>query len=178
MQLKLIFSLAAWLTNTSRLVFTAWPNSKQTQSTFIHLTDVLTSSLVGRSPCCSKLFRLWAATTLTLSISWFWILGCNTGSWTVRSSFVEWQQQKTVVILQTSQWRGCRCWKIENITGTKNKKHLIMVLGDLHLLLPVFKLPTQRFRAAFHPPSMAATLGIFWHAPALFDILSIRELPE
>lgn len=41
------------------------------QCTFMHLSDVLACCLAGKSPCCSKLFKLWAATTPTLSISWF-----------------------------------------------------------------------------------------------------------
>jgi len=70
-------------------------------------TEVDWLSLLGQSPWCSKLFRLWAAGALTLSVSWFASLGYSTGWQTERS-----KHQRTVVILWTSQWRGCRYWKI------------------------------------------------------------------
>lgn len=162
MELKLVFSLAAWLSNRSRQVFSAWPNSRQTWCTFMRL--LLACSLAGRSPCRSNLFQLWAAATLTFSISWLWILGCSTGWWIGRSCFVVWQQQRTVVTAWTSQWRGCRCWKIENIMGSKNKisswcwePHILSSLF-LNSLLSIF-MPLFNFQVS--------NLGISWHAPAL-----------
>lgn len=114
--------------------FSAWPKSRQTQCTFMHWSDVSACSLTGKNPCSLKLFRLWAATILTLSIGWVWILGCSTGWRTERSSPIEWQQLKTVVIVWSSPWKRCRCWKIENRMGTKNKKQL-SVGWEPHILL-------------------------------------------
>lgn len=60
------------------MVFSAWPSSWQAHFCTYGISSPVFSWL-GKSPCCSKLLKFWAATTLTPLICWFGILGCSTG---------------------------------------------------------------------------------------------------
>lgn len=121
--------------------------AKLMANTFLHFWNVFSCVfLAGKSPCCSKLLKFWPATTLTLLICRFWILGCSTGWWPGGSSSVEWQHHKATVTLWTSQGRGCGCWGAENTLRTKKKKVFPPGFGSL---------------TSFPPLALNSLLGVF-----------------